>query len=159
VFRELATNWGSYYSNHALLRTLIAFAHVGGLVVAGGAAMVADRAILAAVKRHDHVERTALLESVRNTHGVVLTGLVAVMTSGMLLFLADLDTYLPSKLFWTKMALIVLLMANGLVLTGAERRAAINRDVSWGTLKWTAALSLALWFATTLTGTGLLNMG
>jgi hypothetical protein len=157
--RELATTWGSYYSNHALLRTLIAFAHVGGLVVAGGAAMVADRAILAAVKRRDHVERAALLESVRNTHGVVLTGLVAVMASGVLLFFADLDTYLPSRLFWTKMALIVLLVVNGLVLTGAERRASNARDVSWGTLKWTAALSLALWFATTLTGTGLLNMG
>jgi cytochrome b subunit of formate dehydrogenase len=119
--------------------------------------MVADRAILAAIRRRD-VERHELLTSVRRTHGVVLTGLVAVMASGVLLLLADLDTFLSSRLFWTKMALVALLVVNGLVLTGAERRARAAADVSWGTLKWTATLSLALWFLTTLTGTGLLNM-
>jgi hypothetical protein len=56
------------------------------------------------------------------------------------------------------MALVALLLANGLVLTRAERRAA-NNDASWGTLRWTAIASLTLWMLTTLTGTGLLNIG
>lgn len=158
TFADLATNWGSYYANHALLRTLIEFAHIAGLVVAGGAAIVADRAVLAAIRRGD-VERRTLLTSVRHTHGVVLVGLVAVMTSGALLLLADLDTYVASRLFWTKMALVALLVVNGLVLTAAERRARDNHEISLGTLRWTAIASIALWFLTTLTGTGLLNMG
>jgi hypothetical protein len=158
ALRDLAVSWGSYYSNHALLRTIVEFAHVGGLVVGGGAAMVADRGVLAAVKRGG-AERESLLMSVRNTHSVVLLGLVAVMISGVLLFAADLDTYLASRLFWIKMLFVVLLMINGLALTAAERRAATGHDASWGTLRWTAMASLALWFLTTLTGTGLLNIG
>jgi uncharacterized protein DUF6644 len=158
ALRALAVDWGSYYSNHAVLRTFVAFAHIGGLVVAGGAAIVADRGILAAAGRSS-VERGSLLTSVRNTHRVVLIGLVAVMASGVLLFGADVDTYLGSKLFWTKMALVALLMINGLILTAAERRAAMSDDISWGTLRWTAIASLTLWFLTTLTGTGLLNIG
>jgi uncharacterized membrane protein len=158
TLRDLAVSWGSYYSNHALLRTIVEFAHIGGLVVGGGAAMVADRGVLAAVKRGE-AERESLLMSVRNTHSVVLLGLVAVMISGVLLFAADLDTYVASRLFWIKMLFVVLLMINGLALTAAERRAATGHDASWGTLRWTAMVSLALWFLTTLTGTGLLNIG
>ena len=156
--RDFAVDWGSYYSNHAVLRTLVAFAHIGGLVIAGGAALVADRGILAAIRRGE-AERRSLLTSVRSTHAVVLFGLVVVMASGVLLFAADVDTYLASRLFWTKMALIVLLMINGLVLTRAERLASAGDHVSWGTLRWTAIASLALWTLTTLTGTGLLNIG
>ena len=159
ALRDLAMDWGSYYSNHAALRTLVAFAHIGGLVVAGGAAMVADRGVLASVRRGDVLERESLLVSVRNTHAVVLAGLVAVMASGVMLFAADVDAYLASRLFWTKMALIVLLMINGMVLAAAERRAATGHEASWGRLRWTATASLALWFLTTLTGVGLLNFG
>ena len=158
MLTSLATDWASYYANHALLRTMVEFAHIAGLVVAGGAAVVADRSVLAAIRRQD-VERGTLLTMVRHTHGVVLVGLVAVMASGGLLLLADLDAYLASWLFWVKMALVALLVVNGLVLTAAERRARVTHDVSWGTLKWTATLSLVLWFLTTLAGTGLLNMG
>jgi hypothetical protein len=158
ALRDLAVDWASYYANHAVLRTIISFAHVGGLVIGGGAAIVADRGVLAAVRRGD-VERRSLLNLVRNTHAIVLIGLAAVMVSGLLLFAADVDTYIASRLFWTKMAFVALLMVNGLVLTRAERRATAGDDVSWGTLRWTAIASLALWGLTTLTGTGLLNMG
>ena len=158
AIRDAAVDWASYYSNHAVVRTLMTFAHIGGLVVGGGAAIVADRGILAAVRRNGS-DRGSLLTSVRNTHTVVLSGLVAVMASGVLLFAADLDTYLGSKLFWAKMALVVLLMVNGLVLTQAERRATTGDNTSWGTLRWTAIASLTLWTLTTLLGTGLLNIG
>ncbi len=111
--------------------------------------MAADRGILAAV-RTSGPDRSSLLASVRTTHTVVLAGLGAVIASGVLLLGADLDTYLASKLFWTKMALVALLIINGLVLTKAT---------SSESLRWTAIASLTLWMLTTLAGTGLLNIG
>jgi uncharacterized membrane protein len=159
TLRTLATDWGSVYSNHAVLRTAVTFAHVGGLVVAAGAAIVADRAILTAFKRDD-AERRSLLASVQSYHAMVLTGLLFVLASGVLLFAADVDTYLSSRLFWIKMGLSVLLMVNGAVLMRAERhtRASDHRN-SGRILRWTALASLTLWSATTLLGTGLLNIG
>src|ERR1051325_2102723 len=109
ALRDLSMSWGSYYSNHAVVRTLIEFTHVIGLVIGGGAAIVADRGVLAAIRRRE-VERTSLLKSVRHTHAVALSGLLAVMASGGLLLAADFDAYITSTLFWTKMALIMLLM-------------------------------------------------
>lgn len=152
TLRAAAVNWGSYYSNHAVIRTLVTFAHIGGLVVGGGAAIVADRSLLAAFRRGE-AQPGPLLQSVQRTHTTVVVGLLIVLVSGVLLVAADLDTYLDSWLFWTKMALVVLLLINGAVLWRAERRAA------WGTLRWTALASLTLWLLTTLLGTGLLNIG
>jgi hypothetical protein len=82
-----------------------------------------------------------------------------VIVSGVLLFAADLDAYLASRLFWIKMALVVALMINGAILTRAEHRASNNLDDSWETLKWTAIASLCLWFLTTFIGTALPNIG
>jgi uncharacterized membrane protein len=152
VLRDFAVEWGSYYANHAVVRTLVTFAHIGGLVAGGGAALTADRGILSAAAR-DASERASQLTAIHNAHAVVRAGLVTVIASGVLLFAADVDTYLASRLFWTKMALVALLVANGAALTAAERRA------SWRTLRWTAIASLTLWLLTTLTGTGLLNIG
>ncbi len=152
ALRAAAVDWGSFYSNHAVVRTCVTFAHVGGLVAGGGAAIAVDRGILTACRRDD-AERGFVLRSVRGTHAIVLVGLLVVLVSGVLLFASDLDTYLGSWLFWTKMALVVLLTINGAVLTRAERRA------SWETLRWTALASLTLWFLTTFIGTGLLNIG
>jgi predicted tellurium resistance membrane protein TerC len=96
---------------------------------------------------------------VQKTHNIVLAGLAVVIASGVLLFAADLDAYLVSKLFWIKMALVVALMINGAILTRAERRLSSNLGNSWGTLQWTAIASLSLWFLTTFIGTALPNIG
>ncbi len=158
VLKNLAVDWGSLYANNAVLRTAVTFAHIAGLVAAGGAALVADRAILTARRRPEH-ERQSVLASVHSSHSVVLVGLAVVIVSGVLLFGADLDTYLGSRIFWIKMVLLVVLMLNGAVLARAEHRARVRSANSWGTLRWTAIASLTLWCATTLLGTGLLNIG
>ena len=158
ALRDLATTWGSFYANHAAMRTVIAFAHVGGLVAAGGAAMMADREILSGHRRREQSGSVAL-RTVQKTHGIVLAGLAIVIASGVLLFAADLDAYLVSRLFWIKMALVVALMINGAILTRAERRVSSNLGDSWGTLQWTAIASLSLWFLTTFIGTALPNIG
>src|SRR5579872_3302606 len=109
TLHDLFVNWGSFYANHTLTRTLITFAHIGGLVMAGGAAMTVDRGLLFEARRGSDAERTQLAAT-QDTHGFVLWGLVLVTISGILLFAADADTYWASRIFWTKIALIVLLV-------------------------------------------------
>lgn len=155
---DLVITWGSFYANHAAIRTAVLFAHIGGLVAAAGAAMTADRGILKAIHL-DARGRTTQLEAIQSTHRVVITGLVFIAISGPLLFASDLDAFLSSKLFWTKMTLFALLLVNGAVLTSAERRAAGGEAGAWFTLKLTAIASLALWSLVTLCGVALPNIG
>jgi hypothetical protein len=159
LMHDLLVSWASFYSNHALARTLITFAHIGGLVVAGGAAMTVDRGLLFYARRgSDSDRRQAQLSATRTTHGLVLWGLVFVTFSGLLLFAADVDTYWVSRVFWIKIALIALLVLNGLALMWSERRASGGDSSAWTTLRWTATASITLWMLTTLAGVALLNM-
>jgi hypothetical protein len=82
----------------------------------------------------------------------VLTGLAVTAASGLLMLFADLKTYLPSALYWTKMALVALLLANGYVRLRAERRLSPGSDDGWRTFRITSAASLVLWFGILLAG-------
>ena len=155
---DLVVDWGSFYANHAAIRTAVLFAHIGGLVAAAGAAVTADRGILNAIHL-DAKGRAAQLVAIQSTHRVVIAGLVFIALSGPLLFASDLDAFLSSKLFWTKMTLFALLLINGAVLTSAERRAAGGHLAAWSTLKLTAIASIALWSLVTLCGVALPNIG
>jgi hypothetical protein len=157
MLHDLLVDWGSFYSNHALARTLITFAHIGGLVAAGGAAMTVDRGLLVSSRRTSDSGR-AQLAATRSTHGFVLWGLVLVTASGLLLFAADVDTFWASRVFWIKIALIALLVVNGIALMWSERRASAGDASAWRALRWTAAASITLWMLTTLAGVALLNM-
>jgi hypothetical protein len=153
-----AEQWTAIYSNHAALRTAIGFAHVGGIVFGGGCAIAADRGTLLVSGKDDGV-RTAHLVSIRGIHGIVLAGLAAVFVSGLLLLAADLDTFLTSVVFWTKMGLVVLLIVNGALIVQAERLAAVTLDRGWSRLRLASIASLVLWFLTTLAGAALPNLG
>jgi hypothetical protein len=152
---DLAIAWGSSYANHAALRTCVTFAHVAALIVGGGAAVTADRATLRAARDGGGAVLDALLEA----HRVVLWSLLAVGVSGLLMFAAELDTLLYSRVFWIKMGLVALLLANGAVLWSAERRARRRDASAWRTLKVTAAASFSLWLLAALAGVALLNIG
>jgi hypothetical protein len=154
----LAAQWASLYSNHAALRTIVVFAHVGGLVGAGGCAIAADRATLLALTRHE-AERRHQVEALAGTHRVVIAGLAFIVVSGLLLFAADVETFLYSRVFWIKMALVLLLLVNGAVLTAAERSARRGAGDAWGRLRGTAMASLALWFLIAFAGVALTNVG
>ena len=157
ALHDVFVNWGSFYANHALTRTLITFAHIGGLVLAGGAAMTMDRGLLRSERRVTE-DMHAQLAATRSSHGFVLWGLVLITISGLLLFAADVDTFWASRVFWIKITLIVLLVINGAALMRSERRASLGDASAWRTLRWTAAASLVLWTLTTLAGVALLNM-
>ncbi len=155
---HLIASWESIYANSALLRTLIAFVHIGGLVIGGGAAIVADRAALAITRRSD-AERLGVLAGIRATHRVVIAGLAAVVVSGTLLLAADSDALLHSWVFWLKMGLLALLLGNGVLVTRAERSASAGAARGWTMIARTAAASLVLWGLTTLAGAALPNVG
>lgn len=155
---DLVAQWGALYSGHAVLRTVVLFAHVGGLVGAGGCAIAADRGTLLA-SRAEAAEQRAQVEAIAGTHRVVVAGLTIIVVSGLLMLSADLDTFLHSRVFWIKMGLIILLLINGAVLTAAERRARRGDETAWGRLRVTAVSSLALWFLIAFAGVGLTNVG
>lgn len=156
---SLADPWASFYSDHAVVRTGVTYLHIAGLLVSGGVAVASDRAILrtgAAVPDH----RAIRLRDLQTAHRPVLLGLSVVAVSGLLLLLADLETYLTSWVYWTKMVLVGLLLLNGLLLLRAER--ALERDPEveggWPRLRRRAAASVALWLVITLFGTALVNL-
>jgi hypothetical protein len=150
--------WTTIYSNHAALRTVVAFVHVGGLLGGGGCAIAADRATLL-LTHTDPEPWDAHLASIRRAHRVVVLGLAFIFISGALLAAADLATYLDSKVFWIKMALVGALLVNGTVLVRAERQVVSGQPAGLRRLQQTSVISLALWFLTTLLGTALPNVG
>jgi hypothetical protein len=157
VIPHMVAWWAALYSGSAVLRTVVSFIHVGGLVGGGGAAIAADRATLRATRRGLAVTRDQI-DAIHQTHRVVIAGLSSVIVSGVLLFAADVTTYAPSKLFWLKMVLVVALMINGAFLVRVGHGVPMPDEHTRRTMRWTAGLSLALWFLTTLIGAGLPNI-
>jgi hypothetical protein len=150
--------WSSLYSNSAGLRTTVGFAHVGGLLVGGGCAIAADRMTILA-KSWDAAERRSHLRTLGHTHAAVIAGLGVVIVSGLLLFAADPDTFLHSRIFWIKMVLVVTLMANGWLVRSAGRAALASGTSDWRRLHTVAFVSMVLWLVTTLAGAALPNVG
>jgi hypothetical protein len=159
---QLLEWWSSVYSNHAALRTGIEFTHIAGLVAGGGSAITADVATIIAARVRS-ATLAAHLTLLRRTHPIVIAGLVALFVSGLLLFAADVDTFWSSRIFWVKMALVLILLVNGIALVLSERRVVhVQADAAaaaWGRLHVVAVSSLILWFVTTLAGSALMNLG
>jgi hypothetical protein len=157
MLASLLDTWSSFYSNHAALKSVIEFVHIGGLMLGGGCAITADLATLEAV-REGPIGRTSQFHVLKRTHVIVVVGLAALFVSGLLLFAADLETFVHSRVFWLKMALLVMLLANGVVMLVAERRVRRGDVRAWRHLHTVAVSSLVLWFVTTLAGAALSNL-
>jgi len=154
---QTADSWASLYSNSAVLRTSVGFAHIVGLVAGGGAAIVEDRAVLAVSVPDDGLRRRRAGDTHR-AHRVVLIGLAMVIVSGVLLFAADYDLFLRSRVFWLKMGLVGLLVVNGALLTRAGRAVERGQQGAWRRLRLAAVCSLSLWLLITLLGAALPNV-
>lgn len=151
ILAQATAAWASAYSNHAALRVAVTFCHFAGLMAGGGLAVAADRTTLRLAGGTAEARR-AHLDELHTIHQVVVGGLLLTIVSGVLMVGADLETMAASKIFWTKMALVALLMANGLGMRRAER-AIRTSPVAWPRLHRAAVVSLALWFAIVLAGT------
>ena len=152
---NLAAPWASLYANHATLRTLVAFAHVAALVVGGGAAVTHDRAAIAATD----ARRAEIVAVFAASHRVVIGSLAVLILSGVLMFAADVDALIASRVFWIKMAIVSALIVNGALMRGAEPRASAGDPAGWRRLRSTAIASAFAWLAATLAGVALLNIG
>src|SRR5205823_8563660 len=109
---HLLEPWSKMYSDSKLLPTVIVFAHIAALVFAGGLAVTLDRATLRATRgaAESHWRQ---LDDLAAAHRLVHFGLALSLVTGVLLFTADLETFFVSWICWSKMGLIVLLLANG----------------------------------------------
>jgi hypothetical protein len=144
--------WARLYADSKLVSTGVMYVHLAGLLLGGGAAVAADRATLKAAREAEPA-RSDHLAFLGTVHAVAIAGLAMLAASGAAMLLADLDTFWSARVFWIKMSLIVLLLANGLLLRQAEQLARTLPHRAWRQLKATSVVSLVLWFATLLAGT------
>jgi len=148
---SLVERWAHLYSDSKALSAAVTYVHLAGILVAGGFAVVTDRASLALAKERgpDVPRELARLAAV---HSFVLVGLAVVAVSGMAMLLSDLHTYLTSLLFWTKMALVAALLGNGWLRLRAERALENGLDTAWTRFRRTSLASVVLWFTVLLAG-------
>ena len=148
--------WSSIYANSASIRSATAFAHIGGLIVAGGSAIAADRAILLAGRGGADAVRD---EAARfgGVHRVVVAGLTLVTISGLVLLSASVDAYLHAPMFWMKMGLVAALLLNGLLVLRASGAVSEGQDRAFRRLQLASVVSVILWCLTTLAGAALPN--
>ena len=158
--------WRRLYAQSPLLSTLILFGHLGGLFAAGGLTVAADRATLRLDASDEHGRRRHLADLARLQAPIWIAFVVAAL-SGALLFLADVEAFAESRIFWTKMALVALLVTNAVL--AARLDAVLRRDATasgtdaavglharrWRRRRAAAAVSAALWFGIVLVGAAL----
>ena len=150
----IVASWSTYYGDHQLVSVAVRYVHLAATLVGGGSAVALDRKVLRAA-RADGATRLAVLHELRGSHRVIVPAFTLVVLSGLLLTAADLDTFLASNLYWTKLGLVAVLMANGALLLAAEAAAERASGQRWGRMSVVAVASFALWMATLFVGTWL----
>lgn len=153
-----AAPWARLYAHSKAVSSAVTFMHVAPLVFGAGAAFVMDRTTLR-VGRGGAVERERHLHELERVHRVVITGLTFSFLSGVLFFLADVETFVGSFVFWGKLTLVALLLANGLLMKQTEQALLTASDSAllWHRMRTLSIMSAVLWLATTLAGVLLLQ--
>ena len=151
--------WADFYGHNKMVAAAVEFVHVGSLLVGGGFAIASDRAALRALKAPLENQKFVLQEFT-TVHKPVLIALSLMVISGLLMLASDIGTFLVSPVYWTKMTLVMLLLANGYLVKRADEK--LNADPSpgnraWKHFKFSSIASMALWLSTTLAGVILLN--
>ena len=151
--------WADFYSHAKPVQAGIAFLHVGSMLVGGGFAIASDRLVLRALKTSGE-QKTFVLRELHAIHTPVIMALSISVVSGILMLASDVGTFLVSPVFWTKMGLVLVLLANGYLVKSSDE--ALNADPSpgnraWLRLRFSAIASIALWLSTALAGVILQN--
>jgi hypothetical protein len=137
-------SWAAFYDAHRMVSVTVRYLHLAGLVVGGGTALFTDRHVLRAA-RSGPSERAASLAALAASHRVVVPALAVVALTGLLMTASDTATFLGSRLYWSKMGLVTLLLLNGVGLLAAERAASRGRPRGWRWLGLVSGMSLCLW--------------
>ena len=150
---HLAAPWGKFYSHSKVASTIITFLHIAPIVVGGGLGIALDRTTLR-LRHEEPGARERYLVELGAAHRIVLGALAISFLSGLALLGADLDTFLGSWVFWAKMGLIILLLANGAWMTRIEAalRGRLSGEAPWKRLRVIAITSLTLWLTITFAG-------
>ncbi|HXI20028.1 MAG TPA: hypothetical protein VNH46_03035 [Gemmatimonadales bacterium] len=157
---SFAAPWADFYNASKVAQSTVMFGHFGGIMTAGGLALAADRGTLRAARGEVSEQRRQLRE-LATVHPVVVGALAVTAVTGLLMFAADLENLAVSGVFWIKMGLVALLLANGWLMLRTERRLGAGQPSDgrdWGRLRVASLASLALWFAVMLAGSILPNV-
>ena len=152
--------WAHLYADSKVVAMVVTFGHIASLLMAGGLAVATDRSTLRAL-RLAAAERGRHLDELAGVHRLVVGGLALSVITGLLLFASDVETFIGSWIFWAKMALVIVLLVNGYLMTRAERAVrgdSAGSSPSWAHLRRTALVSVGLWYVITLAGVALANI-
>ena len=152
--------WAHLYADSKVVAMVVTFGHIASLLMAGGLAVATDRSTLRAL-RLAAAERGRHLDELAGVHRLVVGGLALSVITGLLLFASDVETFVGSWIFWAKMALVIVLLVNGYLMTRAEqavRGDSAGSSPSWAHLRRTALVSVGLWYVITLAGVALANI-
>jgi MFS family permease len=156
----LAEPWQMLYAHSTIVATLVLFGHVAGLLVAGALTFSTEAGALR-LDPADDGERRRYLRAASPARRAIALALTVAMVSGFLLFLADLEAFAVSPVFWTKMLLVVLLLVNAVVASRLDARllgangVIVEHDGLWRRRRASAWATAALWFALVLAGSAL----
>lgn len=174
VFAALTTlvqPWANLYADHPTLAAVVLTLHVLSMFVGGGMAIAADRRVMLATPTTAETVRTVLGE-LSTTHTIVISSLAITLASGIAIFATDVTVFSVSTIYWTKMALLTLLLLNGDRLRRAERTAIRTIDATqvgptdpampfpqraWRDVRRSAVASVALWLSVVALGVVLAN--
>src|ERR1044071_9331011 len=107
VLVNLCKSWNEAYSHSKTIVTVVMSLHIGGMLLAGGYAISADRATLRALRR-PAADRAFTMSELAAVHRWVIGGLAVVVVSGVAQFASDVETFWGSWIFWTKLVLVYL---------------------------------------------------
>jgi archaellum biogenesis protein FlaJ (TadC family) len=162
--------WQHLYADSKVVSTAVTTVHLVAMLFGGGYAVAADRATLR-TRPDNQAEARRLLDELHFLHGPVVAALIVLFLSGVAMATADIETFAKSPVFAAKLAVVALLLANGLALRSTERSlqrrsadpALAGEGVApwhqplWRRLRATAWASAALWTAAVITGVMLTN--
>ena len=156
---EIFAPWAKLYGDSKVIPTVVAFGHVSALLWGGGRAVAADLVALRAPSLEGYRSAGGLRFLVES-HRDVLTGLVIAAITGVALSTADLKHFLSSPFYFAKLAVVFVLLGNGVFVKRYEtslQTGTGTREGSWRGTRRHAAISLVLWFSAVLLGLALVN--
>lgn len=147
---RLLAGWTHFYGYTPVSAT-VTYLHLAGILLGGGVAVTADRASLR-LAPHTMSDWRTELDRLAAVHRWVVSGLALIFTSGLLMALAKIETVGSSGVFWIKMGLVAMLLANGYARLRSEVALRRGSVAAWGWFRWSSTASLVLWFLVLLAG-------